>query len=70
MQPNSSPPTSPGQRGPLPGAAEAYVKAVEQEGRRMYAIHAEDGRPIALAATRELAFAFLGKHDLTGADVH
>ncbi|MEO1090448.1 MAG: DUF1150 family protein [Pseudomonadota bacterium] len=54
----------------MPGAAEAYVKAVEQEGRRMYAIHAEDGRPIALAATRELAFAFLGKHDLTGADVH
>ena len=70
MQPTSSPPASPVRQGPVLGAAEAYVKAVDQQGRRMYAIHAEDGRPIALAASRELAFAFLGSHDLVGADVH
>ncbi len=55
---------------PPPAAPEAYVKPVEQAGRRFYAIHSQDGRPIALAASRELAFAFLGQHDLTAADVH
>ncbi len=50
--------------------ADAYVKPVQQAGRRFYAIHSQDGRPIALAASRELAFAFLGQHDLTAADVH
>ncbi|MFW5678793.1 MAG: DUF1150 family protein [Pseudomonadota bacterium] len=51
-------------------AAQTYVKPVEQRGRKYYAIHAHDGRPIALAASRELAFAFLGQQDLSGADVH
>ncbi|TVQ38177.1 MAG: DUF1150 family protein [Geminicoccaceae bacterium] len=55
---------------PHPAPAETYVKPIRQRGRRFYAIHAQDGRPIALAASRELAFAFLGQHDLTGADVH
>ena len=55
---------------PPPATPEAYVKPVVQQGRRVYAIHAQDGRPIALAASRELAFAFLGQHDVDGADVH
>jgi hypothetical protein len=68
MLPNSSQPSSKSLQPPL--APEAYVKPVLQNGRRYYAIHAQDGRPIALAASRELAFAFLGQQDLAGADVH
>ena len=68
MQARSSLSSSPAT--PPPVAAEAYVKPVIQQGRRYYAIHAQDGRPIALAASRELAFAVLGQHDLAGADVH
>ena len=68
MQPN---PSQSKPKDASPGAIpEAYVKPVLQDGRRYYAIHAQDGRPIALAASRELAFAFLGQHELDGADVH
>lgn len=64
-------PLQPAPKTPSPGAVpEAYVKPVLQDGRRYYAIHAQDGRPIAVAASRELAFAFLGQHGLDGADVH
>ena len=66
MQPSLANPTT----ASPPAGAEAYVKPVQQAGRRYYAIHSQDGRPIALAASRELAFAFLGQHDLTAADVH
>jgi hypothetical protein len=69
MQPTESS-TSPANPQTATAAAQTYVKPVEQRGRRYYAIHAQDGRPIALAASRELAFAFLGQHDLSGADVH
>ena len=65
----SSSPPAPADRLP-PVAAQTYIKPVLQSGRRYYAIHAEDGRPIALAASRELAFAFLGQQDLSAADVH
>jgi hypothetical protein len=51
-------------------AADAYVKPVDQEGKRVYAIHDSDGRPIAVAETREMAFAFLGQQNVEGADAH
>jgi hypothetical protein len=35
----------------------AYVKTIEHEGRIMYAIHGGDGTPLAIADTRDLAFA-------------
>lgn len=50
--------------------AQAYVKPVDQDGHRMYAIHDQHGKPLAMAPSREVAFAYLGQHDLGGADAH
>ena len=51
-------------------AADAYVKPVEQEGKRVYAIHQADGQQVAVAETREMAFAFLAQQNVEGADAH
>jgi uncharacterized protein YuzE len=36
-------------------AADAYVKPVDQEGKRVYAIHQADGQQVAVAETREMS---------------
>ena len=51
-------------------AADAYVKPVDQEGKRVYAIHQADGQQVAVAETREMAFAFLGQQNVEAADAH
>jgi hypothetical protein len=51
-------------------AADAYVKPVEQEGKRVYAIYQADGQQVAVAETREMAFAFLGQQNVEAADAH
>jgi hypothetical protein len=51
-------------------AADAYVKPIDQEGKRVYAIHQADGQQVAVAETREMAFAFLGQQDVEAADAH
>jgi hypothetical protein len=48
----------------------AYIKPVVTDGRVGYAAHAADGTPIAVLASRELAFATLRRHDLEPLLVH
>jgi hypothetical protein len=51
-------------------AADAYIKPIDQEGKRVYAIHQADGQQVAVAETREMAFAFLGQQNVEGVDAH
>lgn len=51
-------------------AADAFVKPVDHEGKRVYAIFDGEGRQIAVAESRDLAFAFLGQQNVEGADAH
>ena len=51
-------------------AADAYVKPIDQDGKRVYAIHQADGQQVAVAETRDAAFAFLGQQNVEGADAH
>lgn len=55
---------------PAMPAADSYIKPVMQDGQRFFAVHSNDGQALALAPTRELAFAFLRQHELTGGEVH
>jgi hypothetical protein len=48
----------------------AYVKQTENEGKPAYAIHAADGTQMALADSRELAFAVIRQNDMEGVSVH
>jgi hypothetical protein len=48
----------------------AYIKPVETDGGVAYAAHAADGTPIAVAASRELAFATARRHELEPLSVH
>jgi hypothetical protein len=48
----------------------AYVKAVMHEGNVAYAIHAADGRPLALVGSHDLAFATVRQNDLEPVSVH
>ncbi|MGF1473960.1 MAG: DUF1150 family protein [Geminicoccaceae bacterium] len=50
--------------------ADAFVKPVIHENKRLYAIHAGDGRPLAMAPSRDLAFAFLRQNEMSGTDAH
>ncbi len=52
------------------GEPSAYVKAVAQDGNTVYAIHADDGRLLAVAQDRDLAFAIIRKNDLEPCDAH
>jgi hypothetical protein len=48
----------------------AYVKRVSENGADAYGLFAADGTPLAVMATRELAFAALKQHDLEPMSVH
>ncbi|HET6521069.1 MAG TPA: DUF1150 family protein [Geminicoccaceae bacterium] len=48
----------------------AYIKAVVHEDRIAYAIHGGDGTPLAVAETRELAFAVVRQHEMEPVDAH
>ncbi len=48
----------------------AYVKAVDDESGRNYAIHTADGNEIAHFADRDVAFAACRQHDLEPVSVH
>ena len=48
----------------------AYVKPVEEDGKAAFAICAADGTKMALAASRELAFAVIRQNDMEPASVH
>ncbi len=48
----------------------AFVGPVETERGRAFGIHAADGKLLAVAASRELAFAAARQHDLEPVGVH
>ncbi len=48
----------------------AYVRPVEDEGTVYYTICSPDGRLLALAPTRELAFALTKQNDFKPCDAH
>lgn len=51
-------------------ASLAYVKPVVLDGRAVYAIHAADGSPMAMAADCEMAVAAIVQHEMVPALVH
>lgn len=48
----------------------AYVKAVSHDGSIAYAIHAADGRPLAMVGSHDIAFATVRQNDLQPLSVH
>lgn len=48
----------------------AYVSPVEEDGKPAFAICAADGTRMAVAASRELAFAVIRQNDMEPASVH
>lgn len=48
----------------------AYVKPVEVDGKRRFAVHAADGTEIAVLRGRSLAFAAVRQNDLEPVSVH
>ena len=48
----------------------AYIKPVELEGKRAFAIHAADGTPIKLLADQNLALATIRQNNLEPLWVH
>ena len=48
----------------------AYVLPVEEDGWIYYTIHDEDGLPIAVAPSRDLAFAAIRQHGMEPVDAH
>ena len=48
----------------------AYVKDVEVDGKQLFAIHAANGTPMALADGREVAVAAILQHEMQPALVH
>lgn len=48
----------------------AYVKPVIAQGKAVYAIHAANGAPMALAEGREVAMAAIVQHEMVPALVH
>ena len=55
---------------PLIDPTVAYVKAVTIEGVRAYAIYLADGTQLALAPSRDVAFAAVRQHELEPVSVH
>ena len=49
----------------------AYVRQIKtEEGETAYAIHAADGRPVAVMEDRDVAFAAIRQNDLEPVSVH
>jgi hypothetical protein len=48
----------------------AYVKQVEVNGTRGFAIHAADGTPMAVTGDRNVAIAAILEHEMVPAQVH
>lgn len=48
----------------------AYVKPVTVNGAHVFAIHAADGTPMAVAQDRTLAIAAILEHEMVPAQVH
>ena len=48
----------------------AYVKPIMMNGALVFAIHAADGSPMAVAGDRELAVAAIQQHEMAAALVH
>ncbi|HEX7007301.1 MAG TPA: DUF1150 family protein [Alphaproteobacteria bacterium] len=49
----------------------AYVRPIKtDDGEVAFAIHAADGRPVAVMADREVAFAAIRQNDLEPVSVH
>ena len=48
----------------------AYVKSVMVDGEAVFAIHAADGTPMALAGDQEVAFAAIRQHEMMPTLVH
>lgn len=48
----------------------AYVKPVMTEGKIVFAIHAANGAPMALAEDRNVALAAIAQHEMMPALVH
>jgi len=55
---------------PLIDPTVAYVKAITIEGVKAYAIFLADGTQLAIAPSREIAFAAVRQHELEPASVH
>jgi hypothetical protein len=48
----------------------AYVKAVQIDGQKLYAIHAADGTPLTVIANCSLAFATVRQYEMEPLSVH
>lgn len=48
----------------------AYIKPVNVDGEAVFAIHAADGTPMAVAPNRELAWGAIVEHEMVPALVH
>lgn len=48
----------------------AYLKPVVVEGKTAYAVHAADGREVAIMASRDVALAAIRQNDLEPLSVH
>lgn len=48
----------------------AYVKVTEVNGQRAYAVHAADGTPLTVMASRDAAFAVCVQNDLEPVSAH
>ncbi len=55
---------------PLIDPTVAYVKAVTIEGVRAYGIYLADGTQLAIAPSRDVAFAAVRQHELEPVSVH
>ncbi len=48
----------------------AYIRPVDEDGERAYAICDADGEPLGLSPTRSLAFAAVRQHGMEPVDAH
>ena len=48
----------------------AYVKPIDVDGRAAFAVHAANGRQVAVVDTREVAMATVRQNDLEPLSVH
>jgi len=48
----------------------AYVKPVQVDGKKAYAIHAADGTPLTVAGTLDIAYAVIRQNDLEPVAAH
>lgn len=48
----------------------AYVRKMREYDEEFYGIYDENGQPLAIAPTRDLAFLTIRQHDLEPVDVH